>query len=100
MHTLGIAHRDIKVENVIKSTVDGKYKLCDFGSSSTETLDYSKASKSSIAKQLEVFERQTNLMYRPPEMLDSYQGYNVGLKVDIWMLGCVLYALCFGRHPF
>lgn len=39
-------------------------------------------------------------MYRPPEMLDSYQGYNVGLKVDIWMLGCVLYALCFNYHPF
>lgn len=39
-------------------------------------------------------------MYRPPEMLDSYQGYNVGLKVDLWMLGCVLYALCFEHHPF
>ena len=46
MHTLGIAHRDIKVENVVKSTVDGKYKLCDFGSASSETLDYQTASKS------------------------------------------------------
>lgn len=100
MHQLGIAHRDIKVENILRSTQDGRYKLCDFGSASTDTLDYTQTSKSLIAKQIEIFERQTTLMYRPPEMLDQYQGYKVDLKVDIWMLGCVLYALSFGKHPF
>ncbi len=39
-------------------------------------------------------------MYRPPEMLDQYLRYQVDLKVDIWMLGCILYSLCFGKHPF
>jgi AP2-associated kinase len=24
----------------------------------------------------------------------------VDLKVDIWMLGCIIFSLCFGRHPF
>jgi serine/threonine protein kinase len=39
-------------------------------------------------------------MYRPPEMIDQYLSYNVDLQVDIWMLGCVLYILCFAKHPF
>ena len=39
-------------------------------------------------------------MYRPPEMLDEYLKYKVDLKVDIWMLGCILYTLCFAKHPF
>jgi serine/threonine protein kinase len=39
-------------------------------------------------------------MYRPPEMTDIYQRYKVDEKVDIWMLGCVLYTMCFYVHPF
>ena len=39
------------------------------------------------------------MMYRPPEMIDKYLKADVDLKVDIWMLGCVLYTLCFGTQP-
>ena len=39
-------------------------------------------------------------MYRPPEMHDRYLKYNVDFQVDIWMLGCILYVLCFVKHPF
>lgn len=39
-------------------------------------------------------------MYRAPEMLDTWSNYEVGLKVDIWSLGCILYVLCFQKHPF
>lgn len=38
MHSLGIAHRDIKIENVLLE--NKKFKLCDFGSCSSETLDF------------------------------------------------------------
>ena len=39
MHKKGIAHRDLKVENVLPH--DSTFKLCDFGSASSEVLDYS-----------------------------------------------------------
>ena len=48
----------------------------------------------------ESFEKNTTMMYRPPEMIDKYLKADVDLKVDIWMLGCVLYTLCFGTQPF
>lgn len=39
-------------------------------------------------------------MYRPPEMIELYLRYSVNEKVDVWMLGCILYILCFYQHPF
>jgi AP2-associated kinase len=39
-------------------------------------------------------------MYRPPEMCDPYKYYQICTKVDIWMLGCVLYTIMFFKHPF
>jgi AP2-associated kinase len=33
-------------------------------------------------------------------MVDPYLQLEVGFKVDLWMLGCVLYTLCYFTHPF
>ena len=33
-------------------------------------------------------------------MVDLYRNQEVGVKVDVWSLGCILYALCFRDHPF
>jgi AP2-associated kinase len=100
MHSMKppIAHRDIKVENILLESK--KFKLCDFGSATTEALDYNTASKSRIVDQMESFERFTTLMYRPPEMIDQFFKYPVNEKVDIWMFGCVTFSLCYFTHPF
>jgi len=37
--------------------------------------------------------------YRPPEMLNP-KGQEIGPEADMWMLGCCLYMVAFGRHPF
>ncbi len=39
-------------------------------------------------------------MYRAPEMIDPYLGFEVNEKVDIWMLGCVVFTLLTAKHPF
>lgn len=100
MHSMNppVAHRDIKVENILLESK--KFKLCDFGSATTETLDYNTASKGHIVDKFEGFERFTTLMYRPPEMIDQFFKYPVNEKVDIWMLGCVAFSLCYFTHPF
>lgn len=33
-------------------------------------------------------------------MCDQSSNYKVNEKVDIWMLGCVLYTLMYKKHPF
>ena len=33
-------------------------------------------------------------------MCDLYLKYTICEKVDIWMLGCILYTMCFYKHPF
>ena len=32
-------------------------------------------------------------------MIES-EGKMIGPAVDIWMLGCIAYILCFGKYPF
>ena len=49
---------------------------------------------------MEDFEKYTTMMYRPPEMIDKYMKYVVNTQADVWMLGCVLFSLCFFMHPF
>ena len=103
MHSFSppIAHRDIKVENVLK--INNLYKVCDFGSASEETLYYDSNNnnlKDLIREQFSIYERTTTSMYRPPELVDEYLKFDVNEKVDIWMLGCLLFTLLYKTHPF
>lgn len=93
-----IQHRDIKIENILR--IGNLYKICDFGSCSTETIDLSINNKSLIKSHFSIFEKTTTFIYRPPEMIDEYSKFLVNEKVDVWMLGCVLYTMLFKKHPF
>jgi AP2-associated kinase len=93
-----IVHRDLKIENVLLH--NKKFKLCDFGSCSSRTVDFSQVSPKEFAFYEEEYDKNTTLMYRPPEMCDPYQKYIVNDRVDIWMIGCMLFTLCFYKQPF
>ncbi|XP_076440781.1 cyclin-G-associated kinase-like [Babylonia areolata] len=95
-----IIHRDLKVENLLLSD-QGTLKLCDFGSATTET-HYPDSSWSAIQRSLveDELTKNTTPMYRAPEMLDLYQNFPINQALDIWALGCVLFMLCYGEHPF
>lgn len=100
MHDKGIAHRDVKVENILLE--QKSFKLCDFGSASNQVLDPQSPACSGryLDDMIEEFEKYTTMMYRPPEMIDRYLKYKVDTQADVWMMGCVAYSLCFFVHPF
>jgi len=93
-----IVHRDLKIENILVH--NKKFKLCDFGSCSSRVVDFAEVSQREYGFYEEEYDKNTTLMYRPPEMCDPYQKYIVNDRVDIWMLGCMLYTMCFYKQPF
>lgn len=42
----------------------------------------------------------STLPYRAPELFDTQVGSTIDTKVDIWSLGCTLYACLVGKSPF
>jgi len=87
LHSFGVVHRDIKLENVMMSdTTDQAIpKLADFG----------------LAKMIGPTERADEpfgtLGYAAPEVLKK-EPYGSGC--DLWSLGCISYALLCGGLPF
>lgn len=100
LHSQGINHRDIKVENFLIGS-DGLLKLCDFGSATTENhspdLTWTTQQRNALEELLQKF---TTPMYRSPEQLDTWNNFPIGVKTDVWALGCILFCLCYKKHPF
>ncbi|KAK7579810.1 hypothetical protein V9T40_000439 [Parthenolecanium corni] len=95
-----IIHRDLKLENFLLGE-DGRLKLCDFGSATVDVISPDESWSANKRAMLEdELAHCTTPMYRTPEMIDSWSNYEIGKPVDIWALGCVLYMLCYKKHPF
>ncbi|KAL7408981.1 kinase-like domain-containing protein, partial [Mrakia frigida] len=85
MHSMGVVHRDLKLENVL---LDGelKVKLGDLGF----------VREWESGRLLETFCGTTG--YASPEMLTGKKY--VGEEVDVWSMGIILYCLLCGGLPF
>ncbi|PWZ22161.1 putative serine/threonine-protein kinase [Zea mays] len=97
--SLPIAHRvwDLKAENVLLG-LDGAWKICDFGSTSTNHKCFNKPEEMGIEE--DVIRKHTTPAYRAPEMWDLYRREVISEKVDIWALGCLLYRICYFKSAF
>ncbi|EAT80799.2 hypothetical protein SNOG_11755 [Parastagonospora nodorum SN15] len=95
-----LLHRDLKVENVLITTVSGNkiYKLCDFGSTAPPRPAATTAAEGRLIE--DDVQRHTTLQYRSPEMIDVYRKQPIDEKSDIWALGVLLYKLCYYTTPF
>jgi serine/threonine protein kinase len=84
LHSSGIAHNDIKPENVLLDDA-GHVKLADFG--------YAKDTLFAGDN-----EKNGTLMYAAPELLSP--GTYHTQKADVWSLGITLYTMETGKFPF
>ncbi|KAI9698223.1 MAG: hypothetical protein M1836_004225 [Candelina mexicana] len=92
------AHRDIKPGNIMIDD-DGKTPiLMDLGSLAPAPTRITSRSLA-LAVQDQAAEHST-MPYRAPELFDVKTGSTVDTKVDIWSLGCTLYACLVGKSPF
>lgn len=84
MHSKGIVHRDLKLENIMFQRADGeRLKLMDFGLSSFLKRGFLEGSCG------------TN-DYMAPEVWDDFYTE----QCDIWSLGVLAYTLLSGNMPF
>lgn len=90
IHTMGIAHCDLKLENMLINT-NGDIKIIDFGSA----LRVSDATYEDFAY------IATTPEYLPPEIFCATAGEGYDIRaIDEWSVGVVLFILLTGRFPF
>ncbi|KAL7629328.1 Serine/threonine-protein kinase env7 [Parahypoxylon ruwenzoriense] len=92
------AHRDIKPGNIMIDDSGSQPILMDLGSIAESPIPITSRSLA-IATQDTAAEHST-MPYRAPELFDVKTGTVIDTKVDIWSLGCTLYACLVGKSPF
>lgn len=96
-NTKSWAHRDIKPGNVMIDN-DGSPVLMDFGSLAPSPLQ---VPTRTVALQIQdTAAEHSTLPFRAPELFDVKTGSVIGTEVDIWSLGCTIYAALVGVSPF
>jgi len=91
-HDVGIAHRDLKLENALL-TQQGVVKIIDFGLSHR----YPMAADGTYDRSQLLREKCGSKSYAAPEVM-SGRGYD-GYVADMWSLGVCLFAMLSGFFP-
>ncbi|KAG5942716.1 hypothetical protein E4U59_000944 [Claviceps monticola] len=92
------AHRDIKPGNIMIDDSGSTPILMDLGSVAPSPIAITSPS---LALQVQdTAAEHSTMSYRAPELFDVRTGSTIDTKVDIWSLGCTLYACLVGKSPF
>ena len=89
LHKRGVAHRDIKPDNILVDAAGTPY-FVDFGVSAI--IDKDNPNVSTV---------EGTVLFMPPELFDDDPSIRVNAFVaDVWSLGVTLYMLLYGIAPF
>lgn len=85
LHSHGVIHRDLKLENLLLDK-DGHIKVADFG----------------CCKEDITYNGTTNTFCGTPEYLapEMVEDNDYGMSIDWWATGVILYEMMIGRPPF
>lgn len=89
VHAAGVVHSDLKPANFL--FVRGRLKLIDFGISNRvpeHTVN--------IYRDLQIGTPN----YMAPEALVGGGVWKVGRPLDVWLCGCIVYQMVYGRPPY
>ncbi|OAX42189.1 protein kinase [Rhizopogon vinicolor AM-OR11-026] len=92
------AHRDLKPGNIMIADDGITPILMDFGSTVKARIRIDNRSQALL--QQDIAAEQSTMAYRAPELFDVKTGVALDERVDIWSLGCTLFALAYSHSPF
>lgn len=88
-HNARVVHRDLKLENILfADSLHSRIKIVDFGIAGMLTVNGQGDSSNA-----------GSLLYLAPEVLSRTDNTSTP-ALDIWSIGCILYVLLTGIHPF
>ena len=89
LHSKNIAHRDLKLENVL-------FKSMDQDNFNIKIIDFGFATKFDPKEGMNLV--LGSPLFMAPELVRKQKGYSE--KVDVWALGCITYLLISGENLF
>lgn len=94
-----IAKKTQKTHRNVLMSDDGTIPvLMDFGSARPARVNIT--DRRVASEQQDDAAENCSMPYRAPELFDAKVGTTIDEKVDVWSLGCTLFAMAFGESPF